>query len=175
MEFCVVMPKGKTYTYIKESLDKISIFTKTQKYISSNDATIVLNISDYISEIDESEKSEHVMNFIFSYVSLYPKGKKESHVPDFNFKHRMISTLFEKEEAPIFQELIHETHDLQRDKQSLDEIYIEDLYKIDMLLTAMRYTESLNMKILTKKLAAVVVMHLKDKNVNYIDKIFKEI
>lgn len=174
-KYKMITPNGKVFLLTIKNLDKIHFFISLLDSSSDEvkepiDLSRIIDLSPLLKMTDNDFDS--IFTFIFQYASLYPEGKVESPEPEKNFKHRNISTLLEKNEVSIFHELINYTDDLHRDEQCFDEIFKEDLYEINILIKAMKYAELLNIQILFKKLAAVIAMYLKDKNISYIHKLF---
>ena len=154
--FCIIIFKDKSiYKSLKKNFSKIPLINN----IINNSKNYPLQIewTDLCSKIDDVHKkkilhnsNEKIIKFIFDYSSLYQKEEIEIPPPKINFKHRSIKTLIEKTEYPIFEKLINENENSLK-------------IQLDILIKTMYITEILYMKILYRKLAAVIAMKIKDK------------
>ena len=154
--FCIIIFKDKSiYKSLKKNFSKIPLINNIIK--NSENYPLQIEWTDLCSKIDDIHKreklqnsNENIIKFIFDYSSLYHDDKMEISPPKINFKHRSITTLLGKTEQSIFEKLINES------ENSLE-------IKLDILIKTMYITEILYMKILFRKLGAVIAMKIKDK------------
>ena len=154
--FCtIIFTNENIYKSLKKNFSKIPLINNIIK--NSENYPLQIEWTDLCSKIDDIHKreklqnsNENIIKFIFDYSSLYHDDKMEIFPPKINFKHRSITTLLEKTEQPIFEKLINENENSLK-------------IQLDILIKTIHITEILHMKILFRKLAAVIAMKIKDK------------
>ena len=181
---CIILPDKSKYSISKEILSNILLqispltnfdsnrninFNKLKfnesKFLEPTDPKVfeekllVMNWecdtilwSDLFSNIKNTYNKDILSNlrtriiiFIIEYYTLY-YDRRELDAPLYDFSHRNIKTLFDISEYPIFKKLLD-----------------NEINEIKILSEAGNVSEILRMKILHKKIAAIIALKLKDK------------
>ena len=154
---CIILPDKSKYSVSKEILSNIllQISPRTNfNELKFNDSKFIepTNWSDLFSNIKNTYNKDilstlrtKIIIFIIEYYTLY-YNRRELDAPVYDFSHRNIKTLFNQYEYPIFKKLLD-----------------NEINEIKILSEAGNVSEILRMKLLHKKIAAIIALKLKDK------------